>query len=880
MIAPVHSGIDLTSQHGRGRCRRLLLRVFVWSCAALANLAAAGAADLDEVADLFRTGRYEECEQAASKALVAGARGEGWHVQKLRAAMVRGKYQEALGALKEASRRYPASLSLYLIGRDVRRFNGLADQENEAHREIDRYIRGDPQRYATDEDLVALGRYFLIRDADPKKVLDQFYDAVIKRAPGFVDAYLASAELALDKQDYGLAAETLRKAPKEAAREPRFHYLMALALSDDDRAQAARSLAESLRINPRHVDSLLLKVDGLIDSERYADAAKVIGQVVAMNAAEPRAWAYRAVLAHLQGDHEGEEAARKTALAPWPANPEVESLIGRKLAQKYRFAEGAAYQRRALALDAGYMPAKVQLSQALLRLGEEAEGWKLVDEIFASDGYNVAAYNLMTLRDLLAKFRTLTEDGIIVRMDAREAELYGPRVLALLKRARATLCAKYGVTLADSVIVEIFPQKKEFAVRTFGLPGADGFLGVCFGRVITANSPASQGEFPSNWQAVLWHEFCHAVTLSKSRNTMPRWLSEGISVYEEGKHDASWATSLNPRFRAMILGDELTPLSQLSAAFLAPRSALHVQFAYYESALAVEFLVQMAGPSALNEILDDLGKGKTINEALPARTRMTLVQLDQAFSRFARQQAGAVAAGATWEDVPLADDASSEAITEWLKKHPQSFRGRQRLAARLVSERKWPEAKAVLLELKALYPEYTAADNVYMLLASVYRHMSALTEEHAVLEELAQRDGNAWPAYLRLMELDEAAGNWEGVATNTQRFLAVNPLTAAPYRYLARAAEHLARRDEAIAAYRGLSLVDETDPADVHYHLAKLLSQAGKQDEARREVLKSLEDAPRFLASHRLLLELIDTATAKRPGTNRPAAATPKEAHP
>ena len=110
------------------------------------------------------------------------------------------------------------------------------------------------------------------------------------------------------------------------------------------------------------------------------------------------------------------------------------------------------------------------------------------------------------------------------------------------------------------MIVEIFPQKKEFAVRTFGLPGADGLLGVCFGRVITANSPASQGEHPSNWEAVLWHEFCHVVTLTKTRNKMPRWLSEGISVYEEGREDPAWGESLNPRFRAMILGDALTPL--------------------------------------------------------------------------------------------------------------------------------------------------------------------------------------------------------------------------------------------------------------------------------------------------------------------------------
>src|SRR5262249_44663451 len=162
----------------------------------------------------------------------------------------------------------------------------------------------------------------------------------------------------------------------------------------------------ALKINPRHVDSLLLRADSLIDSERYAEAASVLDQVISVNPSEPRAWAYRAVLAHLRGDGEGEAGARKTALAPWGGNPEGDSLTGGKLAQKYRFAEGAAYQRRALELDPGYLPAKVQLSEDLLRLGDESEGWKLVDEVFAADGYNVAAYNLITLRDRLAKFRT------------------------------------------------------------------------------------------------------------------------------------------------------------------------------------------------------------------------------------------------------------------------------------------------------------------------------------------------------------------------------------------------------------------------------------------------------------------------------------------
>jgi tetratricopeptide (TPR) repeat protein len=877
MFTPIDRRPYVMSDQPRRRSPRLVL-VVTWCCAAMASYPAAGAGDLEEAADLLRTGRYDECERQATAALQGGERGEDWYALKIQAEMARGKYDDALESLTVATRHNSASLTLYLIGREVRRYKGpggLADDE--AQTAIQQSILTTPQRYATPQDHVALGRFFLLRGADPKKVLNQFYDAVMKRDPVFVAAYLAAAELALDKQDYRLAAETLRKAPKEAAADPRYHYLMALALSDD-RAEAARSIEEALRINPRHADSLLLNIDGLVDSERYSDAAKVIDQVVAVNPREPRAWAYRAVLAHLRGDRDGEAAARRTALSPAAKNPEVDSLIGRKLAQKYRFSEGSIYQRESLKLDPDYLPAKIQLSQSLLRLGQEAEGWKLVDEIFARDGYNVVAFNLMALRDRLAKFRTLEENGIVVKMDPREADLYGLRALAVLRRAKATLCAKYGVALQGPVIVEIFPQKKEFAVRTFGLPGADGLLGVCFGPVITANSPASQGEHPSNWEAVLWHEFCHAVTLCKTHNAMPRWLSEGISVYEEGQQDASWGSALNPRFRAMILGDELTPLSQLSAAFLAPKSALHFQFAYFESALAVEFLVQTAGLFALKGLLEDLGTGKAINEALPTRTRLTLDQLDGAFAKFARQRAENVARGATWEEVDLAEDASSEAVAEWLKSHPTSFRGCQHLAVRLVAERKWPEAKSVLLDLKALYPEYVGPENAYVLLASVFKQTNDSAAEHAVLEELAARDGDAAPAFLRLMEMDEAALNWEGVAKNAYRLLAVNPLIPAPHRHLAHAAEHLDWRDEAIAAYRALSLLDDTDPAEVHFRLAKLLAKAGKNGEARREVLKSLEAAPRFLESHRLLLDLIGPEPATSASAPRLPGASSREA--
>lgn len=841
-------------------------------------VASAGSAfaDVEDGEALYRAGKYDECARLAAQELTGvGGWTERWRVLKALAEMQRGHYADAMDTVEQGMRRFPASINLRLLAREVYRYNGRADAVPVLMEELDRVVQGSPQTFAEPEARVALGRYFLLTKQDSRKILNLFYDTAIKEQPGLVEAYLAIAELALTKQDFALAAETLRKAPKEAAADPRYHFLLASAYSPEDQSGSEKELAEALQLNPHHVDSLLLRIDHLVDAEKYDEAAAILKQVQEVNPHEPRAFAYLAVLAHLRNDAEGETAARKSALAKWTANPEVDHLIGRKLSQKYRFAEGSAYQRRALEFDDDYQPARLQLCQDLLRLGEEDEGWKLAAGIFAEDAYNVVAYNLTTLHDQIARFRTLQGDGFVVRMDPREADLYGQRVLTLLARAKKTLAERYGASPPTPVIVEIFPQRRDFAVRTFGLPGADGLLGVCFGRVITANSPASQGAHPSSWEAVLWHEFCHVVTLSKTRNKMPRWLSEGISVYEEERADPSWATPMNPKFRAMILGKELTPLSQLSAAFLGAKTSTHLQFAYYESELAVAFLVERAGLPAFQQALDDLGAGVPINEALPRRTGMTLKQLDERFAAFARERAQHVAPQATWDEPELPPDADASVLSAWVEKHPKNFPGLRRLAAQLIKEGKLARARQVVETLRSLYPEYVGPENPYMLLAAISRKQSNTAAERKALEELVARDGSASPALLRLLDIEEAAHDWKSVVRDADRLLAVNPLIAAPYRRLAVASESLGDLDRAVGAYRAVVRLDDSDPSDLHYRLARLLQKLGRRDEARREVLKSLEEAPRFLDAHKLLLEL-----AGKAATGPPTPATAPDTNP
>ena len=92
---------------------------------------------------------------------------------------------------------------------------------------------------------------------------------------------------------------------------------------------------------------------------------------------------------------------------------------------------------------------------------EESEGWALAQAVHDRDDYDVEAYNLVTLRETMAKYAALRNDDFVVRLSTREAEIYGPRVLALLTKAKKTLATKYGIELARPTYVEIFDKPEQ-----------------------------------------------------------------------------------------------------------------------------------------------------------------------------------------------------------------------------------------------------------------------------------------------------------------------------------------------------------------------------------------------------------------------------------
>lgn len=795
-----------------------------------------------------------------------GVWNEKWPMLLLRCQLTTGQYEVAVETYRAAAQRFKHSIALRMIGHDVYNYVDEPGKANEQYAAIVQVVQQSPWRFSSSSDRLVLGRFLLKQGEDAREILELSFDRARTSNPKLADVYVATAELALDKHDYQEAAKTLEKAVELQPSNPYGYYLQAKAWRSSDGEKATSAIAQALKLNPNHVESLLFQVDHLVDAEEYGQAAELLTRVLEVNHRQPEAWAYHAVLAHLAGHDAGEKALRDAALSSWSQNPHVDHLIGTKLSRKYRFAEGAKYQRRALQFQPNLITAKFQLAQDLLRLGKETEGWKLADEVHSTDGYNVVAYNVVTLRDAMAKFTTLETDHFHLRMDAREARIYGPRALQLLEDAYAFFCEKYEVTIDEPVTVEIFPQQKDFAIRTFGLPGGAGFLGVCFGRVITANSPSSQGERPANWRSVLWHEFCHVVTLEKTRNKMPRWLSEGISTYEEQEKDASWGERLTPQYRQMIVGADLTPVSELSSAFLRPKSAVHLQFAYFESSLVVRYLIEKHGLDTLKRVLTDLGAGMPINDSL-ARYVGSLAELDQDFADYARERVARMGPQIDWEQYEEVAKLPLQGVKDFLKEHANSYQAMTRYAQLAIDAKKYDAAEQILLELRRLYPNDREQNGTLALLGLLYRKTEETQQETETLAALARLNDRALSVYSRLAALQADRKDWQGVYANANRYLSVQPMLPNGHELMASAAEELGRYDELAAALSSTLEMDPIDPAGVHFRIASAHLEHGDLERAKRHVLKALEHAPRYRDAQRLLLQLVGKLPSNKEAT-------------
>ena len=211
-----------------------------------------------------------------------------------------------------------------------------------------------------------------------------------------------------------------------------------------------------------------------------------------------------------------------------------------------------------------------------------------------------------------------------------------------------------------------------------------------------------------------------------------------------------------------------------------------------------------------------------------------------------------------WNRDDLPQRANTEQWSKWIKDHPNNYWGLSRYAVALIRARRWADAKRTLEHLHGLYPNDTTSGNALELLGRVHRELNDSEAEQAVLAELASITSDSLATYIRLTELSAAAEDWSAVAEYAQRVISVNPLLPLGQEMMSLAAEKQETHEQVIAALQALAEMDPIDPADLHFRMAGSLANLGRRDEARRQVLMALEDAPRFRGAHKLLLELVD----------------------
>lgn len=111
---------------------------------------------------------------------------------------------------------------------------------------------------------------------------------------------------------------------------------------------------------------------------------------------------------------------------------------------------------------------------------------------------------------------------------------------------------------------------------------------------------------------VFKHEFTHIALgrAFKGREKVPRWLDEGLAMYESREWDLSRVSTMT---RA-VLTDSLIPLSEITHYF--PLEAGRAELAYSESFYLISFLISRYGRESFHEFIKEYSGGKGLKDVL------------------------------------------------------------------------------------------------------------------------------------------------------------------------------------------------------------------------------------------------------------------------
>jgi tetratricopeptide (TPR) repeat protein len=771
-------------------------------------------------------------------------------VDRARAAILRGQYAEAESILTPlASRTTPNDAALEL---------GLLLRQLGRRAEGDRWLQAvvTSTRVATVPDLVRVGR--AAHALGQIRIANEAFQDAAEKAPKDIALNIAWGELFLQAHNRAEAAKSFQTALESDEKSAAARYGLAAALAEDSPPQALKAAQSAIEIDPTFVPAHLLIAELQLDRSERNEARRSIAAALAVNPSSLEAHALTGAIAYLEGRFDVFQDEVSFVHKINPLYGEIYRTAGDHLARAYRFDEAVKLTRQAIAVDPDNIRAHADLGMHLLRTGDEPAARRSLELAFKADPFDTITYNLLSMLDTLDKFQTFRDGSVLLRLHPDEAPIMREYAMPLAQEALAKLSARYQFKLPSPVLIEIFPKHDDFAVRNLGLPGMIGALGACFGRVVTMDSPRARPPGSFNWGATLWHEITHVITLQMSNNRAPRWVSEGISVYEERRASPEWGRESHITFAQTLQAKKILPLKDLNAGFTDPQT---INLAYYQSSLLIEHIVDTYGEPALHKLLRAYGEGIEGEEALEGALGVSLDDLEAAFQKKLDKEIRPLAETLEPPSGLKAAMTDLTRATELAKEHPNSFLAQLALGRLLAEDNKLDEAMTTLEKAATLVPMATGAESPRAIMAAIALKQNNRARAIAELETMLQHDDKDIEAARQLVKLLSESPNPDRAKLTAayEKVVAIDPFDSTTHAALGKL---LLERREYPKAIRELSAALASGPADraaVHCDLAEAYLGARQPDQAKRQTLAALEIAPSYERAQNLLLKLVES---------------------
>jgi len=657
-------------------------------------------------------------------------------------------------------------------------------------------------------------------------------------------------------------AEAVKANPKDPARHVRWAYLF---LSVDQNGDALEDMEAALKLDPDYAPAMLGKARVLnesFDGEAIKWAEKAAK-------ADPKLYQAHELMAriHLEDNNpEKATAAAKEALAITPdalqalailaamdqmddkpgtewidrilkVNPkygEAFETMGHFFVQNRRYDEGIALLRKAIDLKPNLWSARSELGIQLMRFGKEDEARQQLESVF-NDGprpSRVSVRNSLKLLDTLATFETTSTPTTVLKLDKKEAALLRPYYQAEMERAIATYEKKYKHKLDGPIQVEAYPNHPDFEVRTLGVPGVGGILGVTFGKYVAMDSPNGRqpGEF--HWAATLWHELSHVYVLDMTKSRTPRWFTEGVAVYEETAISPDWGDRMTPREVAAIRDKKLLPIADLDRGYIHPSYPEQVVVSYYQGGQVITYIVEKWGYDAVLGMIQGFKDRKDTATVIKDVLKVTPEEFDKQFFPWLEARTKKTVDG----------------FPEWTTKIKE--------ANEAVKAKDWDRVIAIGPEIRDVYPDFVEPGNVYNMLARAYKEKGDTANLIATLEAYSAHGGRDVTTLKQLGDLQSEAGRKKDAAATLSKINFIFPKDEALHQKLGALEMELNNPKAAIREFGAALASGAIDLAGTHYNLAAAYRANKQNDLALEHVFQSLEAAPAYKPAQKLLLEL------------------------